>query len=432
MNDVECKGYEDTLSDCPHSSYERGNCGSEEAAGVICWKGGSQGAFLRVTAEGGLTFENVTVLETNGTETKTASSRTNEDVVSEAIEPGQFCLIEGYTAKSRRDERFVEGLVAVACDTCKEEVTCTYAKQLFDSLARRHGDIRDPTIVRVGDQNGDNTVDFLEFFSKLKDYVKKVFGVLDEDKDGSLFAEASTGNIAQKFSLQFFEEVLNEVFDFFDSNNDNTIDFDDDFFASSFRWSDSNEDGEVTLSEVVGSSIISLPAPIYNFYSTLDRNTDERWARDEAMDFIRRLFTMIDSDSDCHITTDEVVALLKDVGVTWDQQLAVRLLLQQYLTLASSIVNTFINRADDNKDSKVTIEEVLTFNDFDFIEDVLPTVVDLGDPRGSFSHLIGSYRRRTREEDEEMVAMWFRALQNLMEEPIFTGGAPETYCSEIS
>ena len=295
--------------------------------------------------------------------------------------------------------------------------------------------------MRVGDQNGDNSVDFEEFFSKLKDYVKKVFEVLDEDKDGSLFAEASTGNIAQKFSLQFFEEVLNEVFDFFDSNNDNTIDFDDDFFASSLRWSDRNEDGEVTLSEVVGSSIISLPAPIYNFYSTLDRNTDEKLAMDEAMDFIRRLFTMIDSDLNCHITTDEVVSLLKDVGVIWDQQLAVRLLLQQYLTLASSIVNTFINRADDNKDSKVTIEEVITFNDFDFIEDVLQTVVDLGDPRGSLSHLIGGgpssyrwevfsgcmwmflenhlvyiwhnyyFRRRTREEDEELVAMWFRALQ---------------------
>ena len=77
---------------------------------------------MRVTAEGGLTFENLTVLETNATETKRASSKTNEDLVAEAIEPGQFCLIEGYTAKSRRDERFVEGLVAVACDTCKEEV----------------------------------------------------------------------------------------------------------------------------------------------------------------------------------------------------------------------------------------------------------------------------------------------------------------------
>jgi len=427
---VECRGYEDILADCPHSSYD--DCGAGEAAGVICGEGDSQGTSASLTAEGGLIFEDDSESqETNGTGTSSAQSRTNEDVDSEAIEPGNFCLIEGYTAKSRREERFLEGLVAVSCDSCKEEVTCTYADHLFGSLARRHGDIRDPSIVAIGDQNGDYTVDFEEFFSKLKDYVRKVFGLFDDDKDGSLFAEASTGNILQQFSLQFFEEVLNEAFDFFDSNNDNTIDFDDDYIASSSRWSDRNDDGEVTLSEMLGTSIISLPAPIYNFYSTLDRNTDEKLAKDEALDFIRRLFTIIDSDSDCHITTGEVVALLKDVGVSWDHQLAVRMVLQQYLTLASSIVNTFINRANVNKDSKVTVEEVLTFNNFDFIEDVVATVVDLGVPSGSFSHLIGgrSYRRRTREEDEELVAMWFRALQSLMEKATFTGGAPEPSCS---
>jgi len=375
----------------------------------------------------------------------------------EAFEPGQFCLIEGYTFVSmdsmeHGQERYMEGLKAVSCDTCKDQVTCSYAKSLFHRIPipismgviRATGFEASPiwgiwgipnAIVGVGDQNGDNAVDFEEFFSKLKDYVRMIFGVLDEDKDGSLFAEASTGNIGQKFTLHFFEEALSEVFDFFDSNNDNIIDSDDHFFASSRRWNDRNEDGEVTLSEFLGTSIISLPAPIYNFYSNLDRNTDEKLAKEEALDFIRRLFTIIDSDSDCHITTDEVVALLKDVEVTWDNQLAARMLLQQYLTLTSSIVNTFIHRADANGDSKVTIEEVLAFNDFDFIEDVVPTVLNLGYPHGSFVHLVGNsrgFRRRTREEREELWAMWFRALQNLMSKPTFFGGAAETSCSKAS
>merc|ERR1711990_225669 len=322
--------------------------------------------------------------------------------------------------------------------------TCIYAKSLFDIIAwDNHEVIRARgfeyaefianAIVGLGDQNGDNAVDFDEFFSKLKDYVRKVFGVLDEDKDGSLFAEASTGNLGQKFTLHFFEEALSEVFDLFDSNNDNIIDSDDDFVANSPDWVDRNKDGEVSLSEFLGpdvTSIISLPAPVYNFYSNLDRNTDEKLAKEEALVFIRRLFTMIDSDSDCHITTDEVVALLKDVEVTWDNQLAARMVLQQYLTLTSSIVNTFIHRADANGDSKVTVEEVLAFNDFDFIEDdVVPTVATLGYPHGSFLHLVGADygpRRRTREEDEELTAMWFRSLQNLMGKPTFTGGAAET------
>merc|ERR1711990_903941 len=312
--------------------------------------------------------------------------------------------------------------------------TCIYAKSLFDIIAwDNHEVIRARgfeyaefianAIVGVGDQNGDNAVDFEEFFSKLKEYVRMVFGVLDEDKDGSLFAEASTGNIGQKFTLHFFEEALSEVFDLFDSNKDNIIDSDDDFIANSPDWVDRNRDGEVSLSEFLGpsvTSIIGLPAPVYNFYSNLDRNTDEKLAKEEALDFIRRLFTMIDSDSDCHITTDEVVALLKDVEVTWDNQLAARMVLQQYLTLTSSIVNTFIHRADANGDSKVTVEEVLAFNDFDFIEDAVATVLDLGYPQGSLSHLLGvRFRRSTtgREDAEELVAMWFRALQNLMSKP---------------
>ena len=56
-------------------------------------------------------------------------------------------------------------------------------------------------------------------------------------------------------------------------------------------------------------------------------------------------------------------------------------------------------------------------------------------------------RMRTREKEEELVAMWYRALQvshlghlslhlfhsqNLMGKPTFTGGAPETSCSKAS
>ena len=98
-------------------------------------------------------------------------------------------------------------------------MTCSYAKDLFDNLALdprspEHAVIRATeygelvpnainAIVGVSDQNGDNAVDFEEFFFKLKDYVSIIFGVLDEDKDGSLFAEASTGNIGQKFTLHF-------------------------------------------------------------------------------------------------------------------------------------------------------------------------------------------------------------------------------------
>ena len=67
-------------------------------------------AFMGLTAEGGLISD---------TETSSEHSR------PKATEPGQFCMIEGYTAKRRRAVRYMEGLVAVSCDTCKEQVSLT-------------------------------------------------------------------------------------------------------------------------------------------------------------------------------------------------------------------------------------------------------------------------------------------------------------------
>ena len=66
---------------------------------------------MSFTSEGGLIFD---------TESSSPYARPME-----AIEPGQFCLIEGYTAKRQHDSRYMEGLVAVSCDTCKEQVSLT-------------------------------------------------------------------------------------------------------------------------------------------------------------------------------------------------------------------------------------------------------------------------------------------------------------------
>ena len=66
---------------------------------------------MSLTAEGGLIFD---------TESSSEHNRSME-----AVDPGQFCLIEGYTAKRQHDVRHEEGLVALSCDTCKEQVSLT-------------------------------------------------------------------------------------------------------------------------------------------------------------------------------------------------------------------------------------------------------------------------------------------------------------------
>ena len=122
-------------------------------------------------------------------------------------------------------------------------------------------------IVAAADANGDSVVDFDEWFDKLKSYVRAAFEALDENKDGSILDESKEGKILTSISYQFFEELLDQIFDFFDSNKDNSFSLEDDFFLDNFRLRDRNGDGKTTLSEVLGVNLISLPAPIYNFYN---------------------------------------------------------------------------------------------------------------------------------------------------------------------
>ena len=121
-------------------------------------------------------------------------------------------------------------------------------------------------VVAAVDANGDGAVDFNEWFNKLKSYVTIAFEVLDENQDGSILEEAKDGNILDSISYSFFEKLIDQVFDFFDSNKDEAISLEDDFFLS-FGLRDRDEDGEIDLSEALGTSLISLPAPVYNFYT---------------------------------------------------------------------------------------------------------------------------------------------------------------------
>lgn len=134
------------------------------------------------------------------------------------------------------------------------------------------------------------------------------------------------------------------------------------------------------------------------------------------MNFIHRTFALIDSDSDCHIDETEVVDLLDKVEVPVGDQLAVRLILKQYLTLGGVLVQQFTEKADVDRDSRVTMEEVLAFDSFTFIEESIPVVVGLGSPSGALGYLINarrSYRPWSREGYEEFVAMWLTSLQVL-------------------
>ena len=126
----------------------------------------------------------------------------------------------------------------------------------------------------------------------------------------------------------------------------------------------------------------------------------------EALDFISKLFTLINTDSDCKIDVNEVLELLNGLEVPWDYQLAVKMLLDQVrkwfsglglldnlqeLTLVSHLVKNLVERANKDEDGEVTIEEIVTFNDFEFIENAFPAVLELGEPGSSVGYLVSSH-----------------------------------------
>ena len=51
-------------------------------------------------------------------------------------------------------------------------------------------------------------------------------------------------------------------------------------------------------------------------------------------------------------------------------------------------MKNIVERADKDKNKEVSIEEILTFDDFEFIESALPVVLELGIPLQSAHYLV--------------------------------------------
>ena len=164
---------------------------------------------------------------------------------------------------------------------CFPKAACGYARdQFFINLinARRNGEdliikgrgTLSELFVGECDTNGDNAVDFDEFFDKLKYYIRSTFESLDENEDGSILDEAKDGDILNSISYQFFEALLNEVFEFFDSNKDGALSVEDDFSEWFDLRREQMDERVTTFNDALDRYLISLPAPVYNFYAKVE------------------------------------------------------------------------------------------------------------------------------------------------------------------
>ena len=283
--------------------------------------------------------------------------------------------------------------------------------------------VMENTIVRIGDKNGDDEVDFDEFESKFVEYLTIVFNILDRDNDGSI-DEVLTNESVKEYSLEFFEKLLQNVVEYFDDNGDESISTEDFFLPYSNR----NKDGKVAFSELIGQSLINLPAPIYTAYILLDEDQDEKLTMEEMLGFLRRTFTIIDKNGDCYINLEEIIAALDQSNLPEDFQLRVKQIGQQYLTLAKYFVDGFIAKADTNEDAKVTLEEIIEFSDFSFIDSSIPVVLRMGKPNDSAISYMGIIPYGWRDERDRAVVVWLATLNTFINSPAYSAPAPVEQC----
>eukprot|EP00092_Neocalanus_flemingeri_P004902 GFUD01005275.1.p1 GENE.GFUD01005275.1~~GFUD01005275.1.p1 ORF type:complete len:623 (-),score=158.43 GFUD01005275.1:144-2012(-) len=420
MDDVRCKGDESTLYECGYSSYD--DCDGGEGAGVVCSK-------------------------TDDTVSLDLSGKLIQ--LAQEVDTEHYCLafkireFYGYWYSSESSESSDE-IVTLSCDQCMEEVMCYYVRLLFEALSGKggitvrnlNGEKDHPSfirngVLRIADKNRDGEVQFDEFHSKFVEYLTILFNLLDRNNDGSI-DEVLTNEAIKEYSLEFFEQILKNAVEYFDSNGDKSISTDD--FISVLRFNDRNEDGEVTIYELIGTSLINLPAPLYTAYTLLDEDQDEKLTVDEMLGFLRRTFTIIDKNGDCNINFEEIVTALGASNLKEDFQLGIKLIGQQYITLAKYFVDGFIAKADKNKDTKVTLEEIIKFADFSFIDRSIQIAPSMGYPNGpAFLYLTGGYERgygpsnSWREQRERIVVVWLTTLNTFLNNPVYQS-TPSTQC----
>jgi len=137
MDDVNCQGYEENLTDCQYASYD--DCDANEAAGVVCEDGGSGATGGVLTSDGELLFSRERVNFTSVDD----GEEENEKPLAR-LSAGDFCLVQGYTVSSRFDSNDYDELLALSCDACSEQATCSYAKKLFNEVDwRGDGEIQE-------------------------------------------------------------------------------------------------------------------------------------------------------------------------------------------------------------------------------------------------------------------------------------------------
>ena len=275
--------------------------------------------------------------------------------------------------------------------------------------------------MRIADKNEDEAVNFDEFKAAAKDYVGKVFNFLDSDEDGYLDEDVSIKSLSAKLFLK----ALDETYLFLDVNQDDILSVDD---APTGTFRDRNDDGKISLREVFRVSLINLPAPLYRLYATLDRDKNEKISFEEATNFIKGTLYVIDQNEDCSISTDEIIATLKESKLPSEYQLAMKLLGDYYITLADYCLRKVVTAADVDGDKKTSLAEIIGMKDPSVFYSVINVAEKMGEPHMRTSEfLVGEERHSSRDQRQAVQEMWLNVLYDFVDNSKYDS-VPDNFC----
>jgi len=139
------------------------------------------------------------------------------------------------------------------------------------------------------------------------------------------------------------------------------------------------------------------------------------------------------------VSIEEIGTLVTSMGMPKAYGLAVESIIFPYFHLADFLLTEFFKQADIDGDEKTTLEEILNFDDWNWVDDMVITAVHIGYPSdnyGPVSYLAGEdlfYRhsmfRRNREK--EIHEKLFKALGNLMDQPAYSSPPSDICVTDI-
>ena len=200
------------------------------------------------------------------------------------------------------------------------------------------------------------------------------------------------------------------IFVFFDITNDKILSAED---ALDGVFRDQNDDGVISLNEILGVSRIKLAAPLHRLYSRVDADQNEEISFEEAKSFVKGSLYLLDRNEDCSIDIEEVITILNEASLPSEFQLVVKLLGNYVVTLTDFLIKRIIAFADTNEDKKTSFEEILDVTDTFIITELNNVVQKL---TGPVRTLMKYLQCETEPCDiSAKKEMWLNVLNNMVE-----------------